>query len=108
MLYSRTFTGAWIETIILCSFLFVFGRTFTGAWIETVSFFCSGVSDSSTFTGAWIETPKQKQRLRLNFVAPSRVREIETWLNSKAGKSFVMVAPSRVRGLKLFIRTWSN
>ena len=40
----RTFTGAWIETVLTCILFIVNGvRTFTGAWIETrIACICCG------------------------------------------------------------------
>ena len=55
---SRSFTGAWIETLKKRFQQLLFNsRSFTGAWIETVS----KVKEHSrafrrSFTGAWIET----------------------------------------------------
>ena len=76
-------------------------RTFTGAWIETYARRQSGAPfHRRTFTGAWIETPKDCYLKISMIVAPSRVRGLKQSARIHAMRG-VDVAPSRVRGLKL-------
>ncbi len=56
----------------------VLSRTFTGAWIETVLFRGTLYNTMRrTFTGAWIETEKVIRHVVPSSVAPSRVRGLK-------------------------------
>ncbi len=75
----RTLTGAWIETHYSPTMLSrVSCRTLTGAWIETFSRKAACCSAKSrTLTGAWIETHVLDLGPRPGLVAPSRVRGLK-------------------------------
>ena len=56
----------------------LYSRTFTGAWIETLTVNPSNsLSFCRTFTGAWIETSDYSRQQPLVLVAPSRVRGLK-------------------------------
>ena len=76
-------------------------RTFTGAWIETVfNFSWADELFSRTFTGAWIETPINSSFENLLTVAPLQVRGLKHTV-MYLSYSTSIVAPLQVRGLKL-------
>ena len=97
----RAFTGAWIETnIALCGSMKDLGRAFTGAWIETVvSCFLGDISSGRAFTGAWIETDVFSPTNDWLVVAPSRARGLKQF-PALLSALRILVAPSRARGLK--------
>ena len=75
-------------------------RTLTGAWIEAFCLrLCRTILVRRTLTGAWIEAPLLLSTSYSRLVAPSRVRGLKL-TRIMRGPSRVMVAPSRVRGLK--------
>ena len=78
----RTFTGAWIETWLTDkSVIELSVRTFTGAWIETTMMGAKlSLVQVRTFTGAWIETPDCNVCQSLYEFAPSRVRGLKLYL----------------------------
>ena len=81
---GRTLTGAWIETTNLAEDVVEsMRRTLTGAWIETRDNRSSSASSRGrTLTGAWIETKKLSRKENERIVAPSRVRGLKQYLRS--------------------------
>ena len=84
----------------MARYISIWSRTLTGAWIETGLCGCAiGPQMCRTLTGAWIETTSSHISPAVKPVAPSRVRGLKPGCGPDTC-SGQRVAPSRVRGLK--------